>query len=114
MTPLEISRLCSLGEFNHIKQYFSENIVWEIIGEQELPNLDAVLKHCTQIETYFNSVQHEFSIEREYQDQNTCIIQGRALFFTAEQTTRISACDIYTFDGSYKIERIQSYCIKTQ
>ncbi len=77
---------------------FSETITWEIVGEQRLSGFDQVLKHCQSIEHYFSTVAHEFHIQAIHQTGDHVIVQGEAQFHNTQQTSRISACDVYTFN----------------
>ena len=111
MTLTDIATCFSTGQFSRIQQHFSETITWEIIGERQLSGIDQVLKHCQSIEHYFTTVAHEFYIQAIHQASLHVIVQGEAQFHDTQQTSRISACDVYTFNNSNQLAQIQSYCI---
>ena len=114
MTITDIAQSFSIGQFSQVQPYFSQNIVWEIIGERQLSGIDQVLKHCHAIENYFKRISHEFQIQAVHQVAHHVIIQGEAQFHDAKQTSRISACDVYNFDALNQLVQIQSYCISIQ
>jgi len=114
MTLTDIATCFSTGQFSQIQDYFSEAITWEIVGERQLVGLDQVLKHCQTIEHYFTTVAHEFHIQAIHQTGHHVIVQGKAQFHDVKQTSRISACDVYTFDNLNQLVQIQSYCISIQ
>lgn len=107
----EIARLFSTGQFSRIEDALAEAAVWDIIGEQRIAGAAAVLQHGRAIESYFNTVAHEFTVQSIHQCGHTVIVQGLALFRKLDQNSRIAACDIYTFNDARKLMHIQSYCI---
>lgn len=114
MTLTDIATCFSTGQFSQIQDYFSEAITWEIVGERQLLGLDQVLKYCQTIEHYFTTVTHTFHIQAIHQVDQHVIVQGEAQFHDTKQTSRISACDVYTFDTLNQLVQIQSYCISIQ
>lgn len=114
MTLTDIATCFSTGQFSQIQSYFSETITWEIVGEQQLSGFNQVLKHCQSIEYYFTTVAHEFHIQAIHQRGLHVIVQGKAQFHNTKQTSRISACDVYTFNNLNQLAQIQSYCIPIQ
>ncbi len=114
MTITDIATYFSTGQFSRIQQHFSETITWKIVGEQQLSGFDQVLKHCQSIEHYFTTVAHEFHIQAIHQTGHHVIVQGEAQFHNTQQTSRISACDVYTFNNLNQLAQIQSYCISIQ
>ncbi|MDP1372262.1 nuclear transport factor 2 family protein [Acinetobacter lwoffii] len=114
MMLTDIAQCFSIGQFSQIQPYFSEDIVWEIVGEQRLSGIDQVLKHCQSIEQYFKLTPHEFQIQSIHQADHHVIIQGEAYFHNGNQTTHISACDVYTFNDLNQLVQVQSYCISIQ
>ena len=111
MKPVEIAELFSMGKFSPLFAYFSDQIVWDIVGQQRLTDIHAVQQHCLEIETYFQNTEHYFKVHKIVQHQNLCFIQGNAQFISDHSITEISACDIYTFNDTQKLIRIESYCI---
>ena len=107
----EIAQTFSLGQFSSVFQYFAEEIEWHIIGEQHIKGKENVITQCNLIQSHFNATPHQFTIHAQHQSLNTVIIQGSAEFYHANNNTIIQACDLYTFDHSNKLIRIESYCI---
>ena len=114
MPLTDIATYFSTGQFSRIQQHFSEAITWEIVVEQRLSSYYQVLKHCQSIEHYFSTVAHEFHIQAIHQMGHHVIVQGEAQFHDTQQTSRISACDVYTFNTLNQLVQIQSYCISIQ
>jgi hypothetical protein len=111
MMLTDIAQYFSIGQFSQIQPCFSEDIVWEIVGEQRLLGIDQVLKHCQSIKHYFKLTPHEFQIQSILQAGHHVIIQGEAYFHNGNQTTHISACDVYNFSDLNQLVQVQSYCI---
>ena len=109
----KIAQTFSLGQFNSVFQYLTEDIEWHIIGEQHLKGMDNIINHCNLIQDYFNKTPHKFTIHAQYQSSNTVIIQGYAEFQHSNKNTNIQACDIYTFNQLQQLTLIESYCITT-
>ena len=73
MKMTEIARLFSTGQFSRIEDALAEAAVWDIIGEQQITGAAAVLQHGRAIESYFNTVAHEFTVQTIHQCGNTVI-----------------------------------------
>ena len=114
MPLTDIATYFSTGQFSRIQQHFSEAITWEIVGEQRLSGFDQVLKHCQSIEHYYTTVRMAKQIQAIHQTGHHVIVQGEAQFHNTQQTSRISACDVYTFNTLNQLVQIQSYCISIQ
>lgn len=108
----QIAKAFSLGEFDTVFKYFSEHIVWDIVGEQRFVGIQDVTKHCFQIQKYFNTTQHDFKIFNEFQCDHRCVVQGLATFSSNDSMTQIQACDVYSFDSEQMLNKIESYCIQ--
>ena len=111
MNNIEIAKCFSLGQFSQIDQYLDDNIIWDVIGENTFLGKLAVLQQTQKIESYFQSVIHHFQLDQTHLIDQHIIIQGQAIFQSSDQITKISACDIYQFNQSSQIIKIQSYCI---
>lgn len=108
----EIATLFSKGKFANIFAYFSDEVVWDIIGEKTFEGRDAVVIHCQEVAKYFQSVQTDFKTHEIIFAENNLIIIGRAKFLQDDKDSNfISACDIYEFNADNKINKISSYCI---
>ena len=63
----KIAQTFSLGQFNSVFQYLTEDIEWHIIGEQHLKGMDNIINHCNLIQDYFNKTPHKFTININHQ-----------------------------------------------
>lgn len=103
----------SLGKFQEVYGAMSEDIRWEIIGEQTLEGKENVKFHCQNIASYFRSVTTDFKIHQTIEENGKVAIIGLGEFFREGKTvSKISACDVYQFDSENKISSISSYCIE--
>ncbi|WP_452223561.1 hypothetical protein [Lacinutrix chionoecetis] len=108
----EIAVLFSKGEFNKVMDNLSENIIWNIVGDQVLEGKKTVLENCQQTAAYFSSVETEFKTNDLMVSNNKIIITGTAEFKrNGKRLNFISACDVYEFDENDMIKAIASYCI---
>ncbi|MBJ2175718.1 nuclear transport factor 2 family protein [Aureibaculum sp. A20] len=108
----EIAKLFSNGKFDKTIDYLSEEIVWNIIGENIFDGKKAVTKNCEQIGEYFKSMQTDFKTDKIIVSDNKVIIIGTAEFKQdGKRLNFISACDIYEFNDQNMIDKISSYCI---
>ena len=111
----EIALAFSLGKFEKVYPYFSDEIIWEIVGEKRLKGKSEVISNCEQIARYFASVESMFKENQIILSKNKVIITGTPEFRkNNELLDAISACDLYAFDEQQKIEKITSYCISTK
>ena len=111
MNNIDIAKHFSLGQFSQIFQYLDDEILWDVIGESTFSGKLAVIEQTQKIESYFQSVTHHFELDQIHLTDPFIIIQGQASFQSSDQTTKISACDIYEFNQASQIIKIQSYCI---
>ena len=108
----EVAELFSNGKFENIMDYFSEGIVWDVIGESLFEGKKAVRENCEQTASYFKSLQTDFITNDILVSENKVIIRGTAEFIRdGKRINFISACDIYEFNNRNEIEKISSYCI---
>ncbi|MFV5491724.1 hypothetical protein [Acinetobacter sp. ASP199] len=110
MDAIQIAQQFSLGHFNQLHPYISDDIVWEIIGEHNSIGKETVLNHITTIESFFRNTPHLFTLKHTHICQNF-IIQGQATLHSDGLDHIIAACDIYEFNLDSQIVKIQSYCI---
>ncbi|SDS35419.1 nuclear transport factor 2 family protein [Christiangramia echinicola] len=112
LSKKEIVELFSNGKFDKTMDYLSEQIVWNIVGENTFEGKKAVMENCEQTAEYFNSVQTDFKTEELIETDNKVIIIGTAeIKRDGKRLNFISACDIYEFNEKNEIEIISSYCI---
>jgi ketosteroid isomerase-like protein len=108
----EIADLFSNGKFENIMDHLSDEIVWNVIGENIFEGKNAVKENCENTSKYFKSVQTDFKTNDILVSDNKVIIIGTAEFKRdGKRTNFVSACDIYEFNEKSEIEKISSYCI---
>ena len=108
----EIAEFFSNGKFNKTTEYLSEEIVWNVVGENIFDGKKAVTENCEQTAEYFKSVETDFKTDKIIETDNKVIVIGTAEFKRdGKRLNFISACDIYEFNEQNKIDKISSYCI---
>ena len=102
----------SYGRFDACYSYMSEDLVWEIIGENQFTGKEAVEAQCRQTAAYFDSVTTEFITEAVLADDRQVMVSGSAAFYRENKLLSfIKACDLYTFNETGQIVSIRSWCI---
>ena len=115
LSNTELAQAFSLGEFEEVYPYLSDQIVWIVVGENDFIGREAVINNCRQVRQYFDSVTTDFKTNHVITDGNKVVVSGTAEFSrNGKQVSFISACDVYEFDESRQIEKITSYCIQNQ
>jgi len=112
LSQKKIAELFSHGKFDKTLNCLSEDITWNVIGENIFDGKKAVTKNCEQTAEYFKSVQTDFKTDKLIESDNKVIVIGTAEFKRdGKRLNFISACDIYEFNEQNEIEKISSYCI---
>ena len=99
----------SQGNFTAAYPFFSDDIVWNIVGNQVVTGKESVVGFCNNmlIEMASAVLTNDNSIETE----NQIVIEGKCRYFDAEgKEAFVYYCDIYRFSAD-KIKTITSYCI---
>lgn len=108
----EVAIAFSNGNFEKVFPHLSENIDWNVIGENTYKGKSQVISNCEQTTKYFNSVQTKFKTEDAFVNDKKVVVRGSAEFIKdGKQLNFISACDVYEFNDDNKLISIQSYCI---
>lgn len=111
----EVAELFSMGEFDEVSNYFSNTIVWEVIGESTFEGIGAVVENCKLVAEYFKSVEIDFRTNDILVSDNKLMVIGTAEFRqNGKVKDFITACDIYVFNSDNEIEKISSYCISNK
>lgn len=108
-TNLSIAKQFSQGDFPSVYPYFSEDIEWNIVGNQVVKSKSAAIDFCTtmMVEMASAALINNNSIETE----NQIVIEGKCRYFDIEgKESFVQYCDIYRFQSN-KIKHITSYCI---
>jgi hypothetical protein len=97
----EVAQLFSVGKFDEVEAYISDNIEWNIYEEKMCINGKAdVLKFCRSIADYFASISTKFESFGLIADQDKVSIYGRAEFICEGKTVNVvHSCDVYEFDA---------------
>ena len=113
LTLKQIAASFSVGQFDKVYLHLSENIIWNVVGENSFVGKKSVIDNCEQVAAYFKSVTTNFTTENMIVDHNRVAIEGTAEFVTAgKRVSYVWACDVYEFNDQKEIEKITSYCIQ--
>ena len=109
----QIAELFSGGQFSKVYMHLSQNIVWNVVGEDSFVGKEAVVKNCEQVASYFNTVTTKFKTENIIVEGNKVAIEGTAEFIReGKRVAYVWASDIYQFNNNGELEKITSYCIQ--
>ena len=113
LTDIEkIAKEFSIGNFDSIFHYLSENVQWNIIGQNSFEGKTDVILNCKTTAQYFKSVQTNFITEDILSHKNKVVVIGTAEFLRdGKRLDFIYATDIYEFNNDKMINKISSYCI---
>lgn len=113
MTKKEIARAFSIGEFNKIYDFISDDAVWNVIEDEKITGKHSIVSKCEQVRSYFKTVTTDFRMINMIAEGNKVMINGTAEFRrNNQQVSFVSACDIYEFTDTCHIKNITSYCIQ--
>lgn len=104
----------SIGRFEEIYSYLSDSIEWNIVGEDTITGVKSVISKCEETSAYFKSVTTKFTIKNIIMENHQVVINGLAVFGKNDEISCINACDIYTFNDSGFLQKIESYCIAVE
>lgn len=111
-TKKEIATLFSTGKFLSVLAYLTDDIVWNTIGDRSFKGKKSVTEHCESTAAYFTSVETVFTTNDILIADLKVVVTGTAEFRKNDQLLHfISACDIYEFDRTNQLKKIDSYCI---
>lgn len=115
MTKTEIAKAFSIGEFEKIYKFISNNAEWTVIEEEKIIGKQAIIDKCEQVGNYFKSVTTNFKTLNIIADENKVVINGTAEFIRDnKRVSFISACDVYEFNDNTQIQKVTSYCIQSK
>lgn len=111
-TQKEIAESFSNGNFELTFPYLSENIIWNVVGENLFKGKAEVVNNCRQTSEYFKSVETNFKTEDVIVTESKVVIRGTGEFLRdGKRVNLITACDVYEFNYENELEKISSYCI---
>ncbi len=113
LTIQQIAESFSGGQFDKVYQYLTDNIIWNVVGENSFTGKQAVIDNCEQVASYFKAVTTNFTTENIIVDNNRVAINGTAEFVkNGKRVSYVWACDVYEFNDQKELEKITSYCIQ--
>ncbi len=108
MNNKQISEAFSKGNFEAAYVHFSENIQWNIIGDQPIKGKENVIAHCQKM---LEGMDGTLSNTQVIEEGNSIAIEGNCNYTGEDgKPARVDYCDIYSFEDG-KIVKITSYCI---
>ena len=66
LTLKQIAASFSVGQFDKVYQHLSENIIWNVVGENSFVGKKSVIDNCEQVAAYFKSVTTNFTTENSH------------------------------------------------
>lgn len=113
LTLKQIAESFSGGQFDKVYQHLSNNIRWNVVGENSFVGKKAVIDNCEQVASYFKAVTTNFTTGNIIVDNNRVAIDGTAEFVKdGKRVSFVWACDVYEFNDQKELEKITSYCIQ--
>ena len=113
LTVQQIAASFSTGDFEKAYPHFSDNITWDVVGENSFTGKKAVMENCQQVAAYFKTVTSNFTTAHIISDNNRVAINGTAEFLRdGQRVAFVWACDVYEFNEQGLLEKITSYCIQ--
>ncbi|MCU1516500.1 MAG: uncharacterized protein JWQ75_1221 [Pseudarthrobacter sp.] len=108
----EIARAISSHRFEDAEPYLSEDVVWELVGEDDLVGKQAVVEVCTAVAAELHDAETTFDQFRVVVGASCVVIDSVAGYRAADGSlSRVASCDIYDFTGA-ELTRIRSYNIE--
>lgn len=93
----------------------TDDISWDIVGENSFVGKQAVVANCEQVAAYFKTVTTHFQTANTIVGNYQVAIDGTAEFLKeGKRVAYVWACDIYVFNESEQLEKITSYCVQTK
>ncbi len=110
----QIAEAFSKHDFKSTYKHIDEDVIWHLIGGDDLKGKEAVLKACDTSAEYLANVETTFLKFKTFVSDNTIIIDSMADYVeeNGEKST-VSSCDIYEFEDG-KLKQITSYTIELQ
>ncbi len=110
---LKIAEAFSHGKFDTAIPYLSDQIIWNVVGENIFEGKDAVVTNCNQTAEYFKRVETDFKTRDIIAMENKVVVRGTGEFKRdGKQVNLMSACDVYEFNNKNELKAIFSYCIR--
>ena len=108
----QIAEAFSTHRFATAYPYLSDNITWNILGDEVLMSRDVVIKKCEESAKYLETVSTTFTKLRITRAELYVVVESVAQYRDREsQISSVASCDIYQFSDEQLIE-ITSYTIE--
>ena len=108
----QIAEAFSTHRFATAYPYLSDNITWNILGDEVLMGREAVIRKCEESAKYLETVSTTFVKLRIIRADLYVVVDGVAEYQDNEsQTSSVASCDIYQFSDEQLVE-ITSYNIE--
>ena len=108
----EIARAISSHRFDDAMPYLSEDVVWELVGEDVLVGKQAVVDACASVAAELRGTETSFDQFKVITGPASVVIDSVAGYRAAEGSlSRVASCDIYDFIGG-QVTHIRSYNIE--
>ena len=115
MTKSAIATAFSKGEFDQIYDHLTDNVRWEVLGENSFEDKQAIIKQCNKVAAYFKTVTTHFELLQVIEEKNKIAVTGTAEFIrNGQRISFVHGCDIYLFTEQGKLQSITSYCIQSK
>ena len=104
-----LSQKFSSGDFKSVYDYFRDDIVWNIVGNEVVKGKTKVIDFCNKM--LIEMASSELVNDRIIETENQIVIEGKCRYFDIEgKESFVHYCDIYLFENN-KMKTITSYCI---
>ncbi|MFZ1702222.1 MAG: nuclear transport factor 2 family protein [Pyrinomonadaceae bacterium] len=112
MTRGEIATALSSSQAASVAEHLAEDIEWNIFKESAShKGKRAVVEFANQILGYFGTVETRFTTTGMIEGADAIAIYGTAEFLkNGNLVNSVNSCDVYEFDESDRVIRINSYC----
>ena len=108
----QIAEAFSTHRFAAAYPHLSDNIIWNILGDEVLKSREAVIIKCEESAKYLATVSTTFTKLRITRAELYIMVESVAEYKDNEsQTSSVASCDIYQFSDERLVE-ITSYNIE--
>jgi ketosteroid isomerase-like protein len=105
------ARAFSECNFEDVYPYLSEDVVWNVIGDEPLEGKQEVVNACEESAEYLDGVTAKFTRFNVLSGKDFVVVDSQADYEEEGDTSTVASSDIYRFkDG--KLVEITSYNIE--
>ncbi len=111
LTMDQIAETFCRHNFSEIYPYMTNNIKWNIIGEETLMGREAVINQCEQSAKFLEAATTTITKLKLNSGKNFVAVEGSAQYRDQDnQVSGVASCDVFQFSDGKLIE-ISSYNI---